>query len=62
MAPGKFTLPTTFFFDFETRQTLIGEPANKALLDGYDGRFMRTLKRVLGTPLMHEKRQIETSA
>ena len=58
MAPGKFTLPTTFFFDFETRQTLIGEPANQALLDGYDGRFMRTLKRVLGTPLMHEKRQI----
>jgi len=52
------TLPTTFFFDFDTRNTLIGEPANQALLDGRDGRFMRALKRVLGTPLMHEKRQI----
>jgi len=58
VVPGKFTLPTTFFFNFETRQTLIGELANQALFEGYDGRFMRTLKRVLGTPLMHEKRQI----
>ncbi|NOD68837.1 Hsp70 family protein [Ruegeria sp. HKCCD7303] len=52
------TLPTTFFFDFETRESLIGEPANRALLDGLEGRFMRALKRVLGTTLMHEKRQI----
>lgn len=58
LAPGSTTLPTTLFFDFETRQTLIGEPANRALLDGVDGRFMRALKRVLGTSLMHEKRQI----
>jgi hypothetical chaperone protein len=52
------TMPTTFFFDFESRKTLIGEPANQALLEGLDGRFMRALKRVLGTTLMHEKRQI----
>ncbi|RMC37934.1 Hsp70 family protein [Paracoccus alkanivorans] len=58
MAPGQATLPTTFFFDYETRQTLIGEAANRALLDGVEGRFMRALKRVLGTTLMHEKRQI----
>ncbi|SIS90455.1 Hsp70 family protein [Paracoccus saliphilus] len=58
MAPGQDTLPTTFFFDYETRQTLIGEAANRALLDGVEGRFMRALKRVLGTTLMHEKRQI----
>ncbi|MEM9550054.1 MAG: Hsp70 family protein [Pseudomonadota bacterium] len=58
MDAGQNTLPTTFFFDFETRETLIGEPANQALLDGSDGRFMRALKRVLGTSLMHEKRQI----
>jgi len=55
---GATTLPTTFFFDFDTRETLLGEPANKALLEGYEGRFMRALKRVLGTSLMHEKRQI----
>lgn len=58
MAPGQTTLPTTFFFDYETRRTLIGEAANQALLDGAEGRFMRALKRVLGTPLMHEPRQI----
>ena len=59
MAPGRATLPTTFFFDFESRRTLIGEAANRALLDGNEGRFMRALKRVLGTSLMHEKRQME---
>lgn len=58
MSSGRTTMPTTFFFDFDTRKTLIGEPASQALLDGADGRFMRALKRVLGTSLMHEKRQI----
>uniref|UniRef100_UPI0013F40FCE Hsp70 family protein n=1 Tax=Paracoccus nototheniae TaxID=2489002 RepID=UPI0013F40FCE len=58
MAPGQTTLPSTFFFDFETRRTLIGEGANRALIDGAEGRFMRALKRVLGTSLMHEPRQI----
>ncbi len=58
MGPGETTLPTTFFFDFDARTTLLGEPANQALLDGIDGRFMRALKRVLGTSLMHEPRQI----
>lgn len=55
-----FTLPTTFFFDADSRRTLIGDEANRALLDGEEGRFMRALKRVLGTPLMHEQRQILT--
>ncbi|MGR3636112.1 MAG: Hsp70 family protein [Shimia sp.] len=55
---GQTTLPTTFFFDFDSRKTLLGEPANQALLEGLEGRFMRALKRVLGTTLMHEKRQI----
>lgn len=58
ISPGHVTLPTTFFFDSETGETLIGEPANQALLEGAEGRFMRALKRVLGTSLMHEKRQI----
>ena len=58
VSPGRTTLPTTFFFDFDTRETLIGEPANAALLEGAEGRFMRALKRVLGTSLMHEKRQL----
>lgn len=58
MAPGSNTLPTSFFFDFESRQTLIGHPADRALLNGDEGRYMRALKRVLGTGLMHEKRQL----
>ena len=58
LAGDQTTMPTTFFFDFDNRKTLIGEPANQALLDCLDGRFMRALKRVLGTTLMHEKRQI----
>jgi hypothetical chaperone protein len=57
-ARGKTTIPTTFFFDFDTRRMLIGEPANQALLEGAHGRFMRALKRILGTPLMHEPRQL----
>ena len=56
--PGRSTIPTTFFFDYDAREMLIGEPANQALLDGVEGRFMRALKRVLGTSLMHERRQI----
>jgi len=58
LSPGRTTMPTTFFFDHETRETLIGDPANEALLDGAEGRFMRALKRVLGTDLMHENRRI----
>lgn len=57
-APGRTTIPTTFFFDYDTRQMLIGDPAIRALVDGVEGRFMRALKRVLGTSLMHEPRQI----
>ena len=56
--PGAKTLPTAFFFDFDTRETLIGRTATAALIEGRDGRFMRALKRVLGTPLMHEERHI----
>lgn len=57
-AQGQSTLPTAFFFDFATRETLIGQAANSALIDGLEGRYMRALKRVLGKPVMHEKRRI----
>lgn len=52
------TMPTSVFFDFETRATSFGIAANTALINGEYGRFMRALKSVLGTGLMHEKRQI----
>jgi len=55
---GQKTLPTSIFFDFDSQKTLIGSPANAALIRGEEGRFMRALKSVLGTSLMHEKRRI----
>lgn len=56
--PGHSTLPTSVFFDFSDQITIYGNRANTALIDGRDGRFMRSLKSVLGTPLMRESRQI----
>lgn len=52
------TLPTSIFFDFVSRETKFGSVANAALINGDEGRFMRSLKSVLGTSLMHEPRQI----
>lgn len=54
--PGEKTLPTSIFFDGAKQRTLFGNQANRALIDGAEGRFMRALKSVLGTPLMHEPR------
>lgn len=51
------TMPTAVFLDFHRRQTLVGEAAIAALVSGREGRFMRALKSVLGTSLLHEKRQ-----
>ena len=56
--PGRKTLPTSVFFDYDRKVTTYGSIANAALIDGREGRFMRALKSVLGTPLMREKRQI----
>ena len=56
--PGQTTLPTSVFFDYDRRVTVFGSTANAALIDGREGRFMRALKSVLGTPLMHERRQL----
>jgi hypothetical chaperone protein len=56
--PGQTTLPTSVFFDYDRKETTYGSVANAALIDGREGRFMRALKSVLGTPLMREKRQI----
>lgn len=58
LEPGARTIPTAFFFDNSARKTLVGSTAVQALVDGVDGRFMRALKRVLGTSIMHEPRYI----
>ncbi|WP_106746771.1 Hsp70 family protein [Yoonia maritima] len=56
--PGRTTLPTSVFFDYDRKVTTYGSVANAALIEGREGRFMRALKSVLGTPLMREKRQV----
>jgi hypothetical chaperone protein len=55
---GQQTLPTSVFFDFEARRTVFGSKANAALINGDYGRFMRALKSILGTPLIHEPRRM----
>lgn len=52
------TLPTAVFFPAERGPMQIGAAAVAALVAGEEGRFMRALKSVLGTPLFHESRPI----
>ena len=59
LEPGEQTLPTAVFFEEDGRQMEIGRKATRALIDGDEGRFMRALKSVLGTSLMHEERRIQ---
>lgn len=54
---GKDTLPTAIFLDYANHATLYGRAAAQAMIDGQDGRFMRSLKSILGTQLAREKRQ-----
>ncbi|WP_407494702.1 Hsp70 family protein [Pseudooceanicola sp. MF1-13] len=52
---GEDTLPTAVFFPVGGAMQ-IGRAAGQALIDGVEGRYMRALKSVLGTPLFHESR------
>lgn len=53
------TLPTAVFFPAGRGGVMrIGTAAAQALIDGEEGRYMRALKSVLGTQLLHEKRHI----
>ncbi len=55
---GADTLPTAVFFPFKRTEMKIGSAAAQALINAEDGRYMRALKSVLGTPLTHEERWI----
>ncbi|TNC65021.1 Hsp70 family protein [Rubellimicrobium roseum] len=57
LEPGRLSVPTAIFLDAGTRQMLFGSAAVEALVEGREGRFLRAIKRVLGTPLMRETRQ-----
>ncbi|WP_315706469.1 MULTISPECIES: Hsp70 family protein [unclassified Bradyrhizobium] len=56
------TLPSAMFFDFEDHRTHFGRSAVDHYLKGHDGRFMRALKSILGTALIHEKTYIRQKA
>lgn len=53
---GKDTLPTSIFFDSAEQELRFGRAANASLIGRDEGRYMRALKSVLGTSLMHERR------
>lgn len=55
--PGAETLPTAVFFPARGDMR-IGSDAARALIAGDEGRYMRALKSVLGTPLFHDPRLI----
>lgn len=48
------TLPTAVFFNAEDRTVHFGRDAVALYLQGVDGRLLRSLKSLLGSPLMHE--------
>jgi len=58
LEPGQTTLPTAVFFEEQPRRMRIGGSATQALITGEEGRFMRALKSLLGTPLLREERRI----
>ncbi|MCE8518511.1 Hsp70 family protein [Ruegeria pomeroyi] len=56
LEPGAQTLPTAVFIDFAARRYVYGSDAARAMMDGQEGRFLRGLKSILGTPLAREPR------
>jgi hypothetical chaperone protein len=52
------TLPTALFFDAETHTTHVGREALAMYLAGHDGRLMRSLKSLLGSPLLLERTSV----
>lgn len=55
---NKAEIPSALFFDSHTKEVTFGREAIKNYVDGYDGRFMRALKSILGNSLIHEKTKI----
>ena len=55
---GKPTLPSVVFFHAEDAHVSYGRSALADYLSGYEGRLMRSLKSLLGTPLMDEQTEV----
>ncbi|HYQ37428.1 MAG TPA: Hsp70 family protein [Pseudomonas sp.] len=59
---GKDTLPSVLFFNFEEQRPAFGRQALGEYLDGYEGRLMRSLKSLLGSPLLNSATTVLGSA
>ncbi|WP_052265368.1 Hsp70 family protein [Ruegeria sp. ANG-R] len=56
LEPDRDTIPTSVFFNADDNSTYYGTAANIALSEGEPGRYMRSLKSLLGSPIMSESR------
>lgn len=54
LEPGHHTMPTAVFYRADESGPLYGRAAIAAYVDGLDGRLMRSLKSVLGSPLIEQ--------
>jgi hypothetical chaperone protein len=55
---GELTLPSALFFNFDENAISYGRTAIDDYIDGEYGRFMRSLKSILGTSLMNHHTQL----
>jgi hypothetical chaperone protein len=56
---GELTLPSALFFNYDENKTSYGRAAINDYIEGEYGRFMRSLKSILGTSLMIRGAQIK---
>lgn len=56
---GEQTLPSAIFFNFDENTASFGRAAIDEYIEGEFGRFMRSLKSVLGTSLMNQQTHIK---
>ncbi|HEX4327512.1 MAG TPA: Hsp70 family protein [Burkholderiales bacterium] len=52
---GEASMPTALFFNAEEHRTAFGRQAIREYTEGIEGRLLRSIKSVLGGPLMEEK-------
>jgi hypothetical chaperone protein len=55
---SKTTIPSAVFFNTDENHIAFGRQAIDEYLEQYDGRFMRSLKSILGSDLMNEATQV----
>ncbi len=56
---GKPTLPSAVFFNSDEDSTCYGRQAISEYLEGYEGRLMRSLKSLLGSPLIDGQTEVQ---